>query len=405
MQEFDLGIVGGSASGLSAAINAKRLYPELNIVIFEQLPRLGKKILATGNGRCNMTNLNAASHKYRNDEFAKAAIGKYPPEKVIEFFGTMGLITFSDDEGRVYPRSNMAASVLDSLRFEIEKLGITVLTETKAESIKESDGGLMVNNKYLCKKLIIACGGKASSSQGSDGSCYPILKSLGHSITMLVPALVPLNSRPEAVKAVKGLRASKVNLTLEGKRHEYYSSGEILFTETGVSGIAAMELASSAERELREGHDPILHIDFIPEMSSDELKGYIEGVIESKSGQLLDNLLTGLMPKLIGVMIMKFVGIYYAGGAIEQMSDNMITLLVDEIKDFKLDVLGTKGFTNAQVTSGGVNINEIDPDTMKSKIISNLYICGEVADVDGGCGGFNLQWAFASGLLAGELND
>lgn len=405
MKIYDLGIIGGSASGLVAAINAKRLHPEMKIAVFEQLPRLGKKILATGNGRCNMTNMNAAAHTYRNDEFVKSVFEKYPPEKVIDFFSSLGLLTYCDESGRVYPRSNTAASVLDCLRFEIDNLNIDIFTEYKAERISVSDDGMIVNDSFLCNKLIIASGGKASPSQGSDGSMYPVLKKLGHTITTLVPSLVPLNSRPEKIKSVKGLRASNVILTLEGKRNEYSSKGEILFTDTGVSGIAAMELASFAERELRNGFDPVLHIDFIPETDEIKLADYVSSLIEIKKGQLLENLLTGILPKQIGVMLMKNAGIYISDARIDIMSDNMISLLVNKIKDFSLDILGTRGFANAQVTSGGIDVSEICSDTMKSEIISNLYICGEIADVDGGCGGFNLQWAFASGLLAGELND
>ncbi len=405
MKSYDLGIIGGSASGLTAAVNAKRLHPGMKIAVFEQLPRLGKKILATGNGRCNMTNMNAVGHTYRNDEFAKSVFEKYPPEKVIDFFSSLGLLTYCDECGRVYPRSNTAASVLDCLRFEINNSGIDVYTELKAEKISVLDNGLIVNDSYLCNKLIVACGGKSSPSQGSDGSMYPILKKLGHSVTTLVPSLVPLNSRPEMIKSVKGLRASNVILALEGKRREYYSKGEILFTETGISGIAAMELASFAERELRNGFDPLLHIDFIPEADDKTLSEYVASLTKIKKGQLLENLLTGILPKQIGIMLMRNAGIYFSDARIDIMSDNMISLLVNEIKDFSLDILGTRGFLNAQVTSGGIDVSEICVETMKSKIISNLYICGEIADVDGGCGGFNLQWAFASGLLAGELND
>lgn len=405
MKRFDLVIIGGSASGLTAAINANRLHPNIKIAIFEQLPRLGKKILATGNGRCNMTNTNAFGHTYRNDEFAKSVFEKYPPEKVIDFFSSLGLLTYCDESARVYPRSNTASSVLDCLRFEIENSDIDVYTELKVEKITSKDDGFLINDSFSCDKLIVACGGKASPSQGSDGSMYPVLKKLGHSVTMLVPSLVPLNSRPENIKSVKGLRASNVFLTLEGKRNEYASKGEILFTDTGVSGIAAMELASFAERELRNGFDPILHIDFVPEYDKNELAEYISRLAVIKQNQLLENLLTGILPKQIGIMLMKNAEIYISDGRIGTMSENMISLLVNEIKDFTLDILGTRGFANAQVTSGGIDVSEICSDSMKSKIISNLYFCGEVADVDGGCGGFNLQWAFASGLLAGELND
>ena len=405
MNEYNLGIIGAGASGLAAAIQANRLHSGMKIALFEHLPRAGKKILATGNGRCNLTNLNALSHDYRNKEFAFAALNKYSPEKVIEFFSSLGLMTLSDTEGRVYPRSNAAASVLDALRFGADTQNTDLITETEISRIEKQSECFVINKEYKCRKIILAGGGKSSPSQGSDGSVLKLAKALGHKLTPPVPALVPLNSEPDKVKPLKGLRASGVELTLEGECSEYKSSGEILFTDTGVSGIAAMELASSAERELRNAFDPVLHIDFLPEI--DNLSGVLEDIINAKEGQPLENLLTGILPKQIGLEILKCAEMFEGNAIIfsDKFSDNMIELLASEIHDFALRITGTRGFANAQVTSGGVNINEINPLTMQSKLIPGLYFSGEIIDVDGGCGGFNLQWAFASGLLAGELND
>ncbi|MBR6939958.1 MAG: NAD(P)/FAD-dependent oxidoreductase [Clostridia bacterium] len=405
MLEYGLGIVGGSASGLAAAISAKRKNENLKIVIFEQLPRTGKKILATGNGRCNLTNTGALSHPYRNAGFAMKAIGRYPPERVTEFFRSLGLETYTDSEGRVYPRSNTAASVLDALRYEILRQGTEIVKEYKVTEIKPSDGGFTVNGEIWCEKLIIACGGKSSPSQGSDGSGYPLAKSLGHSVTQLVPALVPLNTKPEKVKSVKGIRAGGVCLTLEGRRSEAQACGEILFTDSGISGIAAMELASFAERELRTGFDPVLHIDFLPEMTDGELTSFINNLCKIREGEPFEHLLTGLLAKPLGILVMKDAGIFDPSGKIGEFSVGMTEKLVSSMKDYQIGIFGTRGFANAQVTSGGVDVSEIDAETMKSLIRDNLYFCGEITDVDGGCGGFNLQWAFASGLTAGELND
>ena len=405
MKHFDLGIVGAGASGLAAAIAASEKYPGYKIALFDRLPRVGKKILATGNGRCNLTNINALAHGYRNKSFASAALNKYPPESVMGFFKRIGLYTFIDCEGRVYPRSNSANSVLDSLRYAAEKDNISVFTETPVGDIIPGEKSFTVNGEYICDKIILAGGGKSSPSQGSDGSALKLARSLGHRVTQTVPALVPLNSRPDKVKSLKGIRASGVALTLEGEREDHASFGEILFTDTGVSGIAAMELAAAAERELRNAFDPVLHIDFLPE--ENDIKAIISDILYSRKNQPLENLLSGLLPKQLGIQILKNAGVFDPSGVIspDYFSDNMIDLIVGGIKDFKLEVLGTRGFANSQVTSGGVDINEIDPETLESLIVPGLYFSGEIIDVDGGCGGFNLQWAFASGLLAGELND
>lgn len=402
MKKYDLGIVGGSASGLIAAINAKYLHPDISVVIFEKNQRLGKKILATGNGRCNLTNIHALDHEYTNSNFAQHSLKKYSSNEVIEFFSKLGLLTYADEKGRVYPRSNTASSVLDALRFEIEKLNVDVILDYPVSRVTHTDK-FIINDEFICDKLIIATGGKSSPSQGSDGSGYKIAKSLGHSITPLYPSLVPLNSRPEFVRSLKGIRAISTYLKITDGITESKSEGEILFTDNGVSGIAAMELASTAEKILHNGNKPVLEIDFLPEVSFDELKIYLNSVIEHKQGQSMDNLLAGILPKQIGIQILKNCNIYYGGAVISDFSENMISEIAKSIKDFTLEITGTKGFANSQVTCGGVNCKEINKETMQSLLIDNLYFCGEIIDVDGRCGGFNLQWAFASGLTAGEL--
>lgn len=404
MQNFDVAIIGAGASGLACAINTKKLHPDFSVTLFEKFPRVGKKILVTGNGRCNLTNIDAVNHNYRNKEFCCVAFERYPPEKVIEFFNGLGLVIFTDDCGRVYPRSNTASAVLDALRYEVEKLNINVITEEKIESISKKEN-FTINNKYSSSYLVLATGGKSSPSQGSDGSGFALAKGLGHKHTALVPSLVPLNSRPEKIKSLKGIRVSNVRLTLECEDKDITTEGEILFTENGISGICAMELASFAERKLRQGLVPILHINFLPEKSNKELQDYIKNVIELKQGQPLDNLLTGLLHKQIGIAVLKDCKIYSSDGMIKKFSDDFIDLISNRIIDYILPILGTRGFANAQVTSGGISVNEVDRSTMKSKLVDKLYFCGEILDVDGGCGGYNLQWAFASGLLAGELND
>ncbi len=402
MKKYDLCIIGGSASGIVAAINAKYTYPNISVVILEKNSRLGKKILATGNGRCNLTNIHALKHEYKNMSFAQLSLKKYSSDKIIEFFSKLGLLTYTDEKGRVYPRSNTASSVLDALRFEIEKLNVDVVLNYPVNKVTHTDK-FIINDEFICNKLIVATGGKSSPSQGSDGSGYKIAKSLGHSITALYPSLVPLNSRLESVRSLKGIRAINTSLKITDNITESKSEGEILFTENGVSGIAAMELASVAEKILHNGNKPALIIDFLPEVNFEDLRIYLNNIIEHKRYQSMDNLLTGILPKQIGIQILKNCNIYYGGAVISNFSENMISEIIKSIKNFTLEITGTKGFVNSQVTCGGVNCKEIDKETMQSLLVDNLYFCGEIIDVDGRCGGFNLQWAFASGLTAGEL--
>ena len=367
------------------------------------MPRVGKKILSTGNGRCNLTNVNAVPSSYNNPDFVTPVLEKYSPAVVVEFFESLGLKTFTDREGRVYPRSNAASSVLDALRFACQNDKTEVLCEYITESVKAQDDGFVINNDLFCSVLIISCGGKASPSQGSDGSGYVIAKSLGHFVTPVLPSLVPLNVLPEKVRALKGIRASNVKLTLFDEEGSETSAGEILFSDRSVSGIAAMELAAFAESSLREGNDPILSIDFLPEFEKEELNEYLRSISIIRANQPVDNMLSGILPKSLGISILKECNLYYGGALIDGFNDEMIASLTNMIKDYKINVYGTRGFQSAQVTKGGVDLSLVKSASLESKLKKGLYFCGEILDVDAKCGGFNLQWAFASGLASGEL--
>ena len=406
MKNYELIVVGGCSAGIVAAINAKRLYPERSIAILEKLPRIGKKLLATGNGKCNITNLFALEHDYIGKGFAEYALNEYTPDKIAEFFEGLGLICYSDNCGRVYPESNTAASVVDALRFELERLGVDVICDTPVTDIKKNGSDFVVNHEYRSKKLVLAVGGKSSPSQGSDGSGYPLAKNMGHGVTNLVPSLVPLCGSPEITKPMKGMRVRDVALTLKGDKVLAKTQGEVLFTDYGLSGIAAMELAAPAQKYIESvKRNPFTIIDFMPRMTYNEIVEYLQNLCKIKGFCTMDNLLTGFLPKAVGIAICKAMKLYSGEKKIEELTIKEIKLIAEKIKNFPVEISGTKGFVNAQVTSGGIKTDEICPETMQSKKCKGLYFAGEIIDVDGGCGGFNLQWAWASGMLAGELKD
>ncbi len=393
MKNTDILIIGGGASGLAAAIQAKRTDSKKSVTVLEHLPKIGKKILATGNGRCNLGNLNAASHAYTNMRFASFAIEKYGTDSLVEFFESTGLYTRADSEGRLYPFSNSAASVLDALRFECENLGVTFCCEEKATEIKKLADGYSVNGAYKAKNVIIATGGKAAPSQGSDGSGYPLLKSLGHKITPLTPSLVQIKTDISKIKSLKGVRA-KATLTLStgGK-----SEGEILFTDYGLSGIAAMDLSRFVKPDAKAE----ISIDLLPEFTQDKTKEIIIQISNHNTSIPAEQMLGGIIHKAIGTTAIKSA-LGFMPKTAGEIKPKQAAIIAAELKDFRLKVAGTKSFNDAQVTKGGADVSEFDSRTMMSRKHSGLFACGEVLDVDGACGGFNLAWAFASGRLAGE---
>ena len=300
-------------------------------------------------------------------------------------------MTYSDSCGRVYPMSNTASGVLDCLRFEAERLGVKSICEDKCEGIKKTADGFLINGRYRAREIIICTGGCASPSQGSDGSGYKLLSSLGHTVTELYPSLVQLTSPDKQLRQLKGMRVHDAVISAAGRT----SRGELLFTDYGLSGIAAMEISADIAKAAKRS--PVsASLDLIPSMGEREIADFLSGL-----GGKCEDMLIGILPRAVGAAVIKTAGVDSKSDT-QSLGRNALLNLARTAKNFKVTFDGTKGFQNAQVTRGGVNINEFDRETLESKKVPGLFCAGELLDVDGGCGGFNLQWAWASGLLAGE---
>lgn len=391
---YDIAVIGAGASGIVAAISAKKINPSLSVALIEALPKIGKKILATGNGRCNLTNFSAVSKSY-NSKAVSSVMNTYPPEKIVSFFSDIGLECVVDSESRVYPMSNTANSVLDCLRFEIERLNIDVLTDTKVNSVCKKGNIFEINGEIKCKKLIIATGGKASPSQGSDGSGYPLIKSLGHKITSLYPGLVQLTVK-ENLKPLKGVRVkASVSLRLKRGKEIDHSVGEVLFADYSLSGIAIMDVSRSVKN-----NECKCVLNILPELKKEDVCKFIIRSKERNSSLTVEDSLCGLMPRKVGYLVIKNAGLRQ-DVTLKELRRTDIDLLADKLKNCEFTVTGTKGFDNAQITVGGVSVDEFDMKTLESKKVSGLYCTGEIFDIDAPCGGFNLQWAWASGIVAG----
>ena len=379
----DVAVIGGGASGLVAAISAAEAGD--NVVVFEAADRVGKKILATGNGRCNLTNMLLGAADYNHPAFVEPSLSQCSPAGVRVWFEERGLMTVEEREGRVYPLSNAANSVLDVLRLACERLGVELRTEAKVKAVTGDDGGieLVFEDGGISHpdKVIVACGG------GSK-----LLKSCGHKLVSFQPVLCPIETDTRDLRGMSGVRV-RARVKLEGagaKGALFEEDGELLFRDYGVSGIVAF----NASRFLDEGQ--VLRVDFVPEIEEARLKE----MLESRAGWARDcaELMCGIFHPQVNRMIMRVAGIKPSSKADEAGLARIACIS----KRFKLAVKGPGSPKQAQVTRGGADVREFDPQTLESKFVPGLYACGECLDVDGPCGGYNLHWAWASGIVAGK---
>lgn len=398
-------VIGGGASGMCAAIelmNNVTDKTDVEVTVLEKMTRVGKKLLVTGNGRCNITNMNSARSGYRGDtDFAKTALSRFTPESNIEFFNSLGLYTRTEEDGRVYPLSNQASSVLDALRFECERLGVKFVCDYRAVHIKEAvtafSRKIVINNRDRFDYVIVASGGKAAKIHGTDGDSYDLLKMLGHTVTPIAPALVSLNCS-DFTKSLKGIRSvCRVELIIDGKT-EYKNFGEVQFTDYGLSGIPIMQLSRFVS--MSPSNNIQIYLDLTPDFSKEKLHEYLISRREKDTG-LCENMLSGIINKQLCITIMKECGIA-VNGRVNALSDEKINALSEILKCWKINVKNSRSFEYAQATAGGVKCCEFDPETMQSRLVDGVYCCGEALDIDGDCGGYNLQWAWSSGRTAGR---
>lgn len=403
----ELCVIGGGASGLAAAIEAARAFRQAGVpgqvTVLERLPRVGKKLLATGNGRCNLTNRFASPPDYfEAADFVRPALKRFSVDDTLSFFASMGLLCEEEEEGRIYPMSRQAASVLDVLRFEAERLGVVFHCDSRVESVQKTrDKPRFVINGSICADaVILACGGKASPQHGSDGSGYALLRALQIPVAEVFPSLVQITADPKRVKSLKGMRVHAVISLYEEKKQLASQRGEIQFTEFGLSGIAAMQLSRFVSREKQRQMEASL--DLLPAFSSGEVADYLAARVLQNPALAAEHLLTGILPKRVGQVLLKQAGVEPLSRPIGSLRGAEIAAISDLLKDWRFSVTGTRGFSAAQVTMGGAQRSAFDPESMEALSTPGFYAAGEVLDVDAGCGGFNLQWAWSSGRLAGE---
>lgn len=398
----EIAVIGGGASGLIAAITARKAGKK--VTILERKERILKKVLVTGNGRCNLTNARASISNYfgKNILLIENILNNFTPQNVMDFFYELGVICNEEERGKVYPLSGQASSVVDALRFETEKLGIKIETEFYVRKIEKDGFKFKIfsedKRKIEANRVILSTGGQSYPELGSNGSGFQLAKDFGHSITKLSPAIVQLKTEKYQVKGLQGIKAD-TSVTAYGDNKKICTyNGELLFTDYGISGNVVfnisfvMPLYKNVEFE----------IDFMKKFDYNELYELLRKRKKIMAHLTMENYFNGMINKKLGQFLSKMSGIEKLSKPVKNLNDNEIRKLCTSLKKYRINILETTGFKNAQVTAGGISLDEVNTDTLESKIIKGLYFSGEVLDVYGECGGFNLQWAWASGYIAGK---
>ena len=390
-------IIGGGAAGLACAITCAEHFGKNSTVIIERQQRVGKKLLATGNGRCNITNRNASpEHYHGDDKIIKSVLERFTPKDCEKFFARMGIIFRDEEDGRVYPYSNQASTVLDGMRLTCERLGISEICDFEIKQIKKMNGFFSVISENItvqAENIVFATGSKASLSLGANDSGYQLLQKFGINATALKPALCPVVTK-EKYKNLKGVRAKGTVTLFDGDKRIISREGEIQFTDYGISGICVFDIS----RFVSDCKNPKIFVDVMKEYSESHLCDYLFKCrkIFANAGDIL----TGALNKKLAQVIVQMCG--FEKKSCKELSENDIKKLAHIVKNFTFTPLKSEDYSNAQVCAGGITSKYVYPETLMSKTVKNLYICGEMLDVDGECGGYNLHFAWGSGILVGK---
>ena len=403
MKQKSVCVIGGGAAGMMAAITAAR--EGVKVTILEAGDRLGKKILVTGNGRCNLGNLVLDEGCYHGScRFLSDAFHSFGTKETISFFEGLGLM-IKDKNGYLYPFCEQASAVLDVLRHEIKELGIQVELDFKVSSVMpKKKQGFLVKGEHGSMDfdcVILTCGGKASPKTGSDGSGYEIARKLGHRVTEVLPALTYLKCKESFFKSIAGVRTDAI-ITLYKKDGEKLCEerGELQLTEQGISGIPTFQLSSIAARNLLWTKELSASIDFLPDVKNAEITELVKRRRMLCGERTIEEFFTGILNKKVMALLLKSAGLKPTESS-KMLTEKRIAEVFRLAKDFRVTVVGTGDFQNCQVCSGGVDCGQIT-QAMESKLMRGIYFAGEILDVDGKCGGYNLQWAWTSGHIAGS---
>jgi len=395
-------VVGGGASGMMAALTAAE-NPSNHVILLERQNRVGRKLLATGNGRCNLSNVHVSPEHYHGQQpsFVEHALSAFTVSDTLHYFRSLGLMTTVEESGKVYPFSDQANSVVDVLRFALNAKGVQVVCGCEITAISKKARGYSVKSadaNHFADKLIVACGGCAGSKLGGTDLGYQLLTSLGHRLIQPKPALVQIKTDISHTRGLKGVRADAGVTLKRNGRTVAQDAGEIQFTDFGISGPTIFSLS----REAAAGGDQVLLLDLLRPLSEEDTTEFLRMKQANISGLLLEDFLTGLLHNRLGRVVLNSLN-YSLEQPVSNLTEKDIQAIARRIKYFPMTVTGVMGLDQAQVTAGGIATADFRADTLESRICPGLFVTGELLDIDGDCGGFNLQWAWSSGRVAGRL--
>ena len=399
-----IAVIGAGASGMTAAIQAARMGAQVSV--YEKNDRVGRKILSTGNGKCNFSNEKMGAEFYRGSGvmLVDPIFQIFSVKETKAFFSELGM-RIKERDGYLYPASGQASTVLDILRYELERLSVNIHTDRQAADLNAGPGGITIETENGLREkydaVVLACGGKAAPKTGSDGQGFILAKKLGHHIVPVVPALTALRCSEDFYKRAAGVRC-EANLTLYIDGQPVRSDkGELQWTEYGISGIPVFQISRDAAYGMLEHRTVSVKINLMPDFTEDN--AYIQfwkQRWDRQGGQTMEQFVTGLVNKKLGQLFLKLAGIRENERAAE-VSCACREKLEKLFRSFTVSVCGTNSFDQAQVCAGGVDCHEVT-DTLESRIVPGVYFAGEILDIDGICGGYNLQWAWSSGSVAGR---
>lgn len=402
-KQFEVAIIGGGPAGLMAAIQASK---KARVILIEKNEILGRKILATGNGRCNLTNRFVDVSRYHggNSDFIKDILDQFDQFATMKFFTHLGIVLKEEDNGRIFPRTNQAQTIVDGLTDKVRNNKVRVDLSSEVKKISKTNECFIIhftNGKVIkSNKLILATGGKASHYLGSSGDGLFWAKILGHTIIPTYPALVPIETQETWVKQIQGLKVEGKSTAVVDDKIVSQKKGDILFTHYGLSGPSIMAHVGVIAPYLLKNVQ--IHLDLFTDKTQSQLDQILVQIFNSSGKKTLKNSLSGLIPNNLASVILDILKIPQSKKTAEISKIDRIHI-VKTLKNLILTIKQLRPFKEAQVTSGGIDLKQINPKTLQSKIIPGLYFCGEILDVDGDSGGFNLQWAWSSGYVAGQI--